>query len=181
MSSLALNPVDPIDPMDPIDLMDPIAEDVEDTEHTDDASDEMDSTERRMVEINAEASDIINKLSVGGFGGLMPCGDADEKEAKSSSGEAVANTAIFIGGATDIPLEVYAGESDSIGSKNGHRSEKHGRIDNSSQYNSQPPQQPQPQSSLSQPQSQLQGPSTGRTEGGQGENSYFTNIFTRRY
>ncbi len=180
MSSLALNPVDPIDPMDPMDPIAEDAEDADDTEHADDASDEMNSTERRMVEINAEASDIINKLSVGGFGGLMPCGNDDKKEATSSTGEAVSATADFNGGTSDIPREVFAGENDSISSKNGHRSEKHRRsqIDNTLQCNSQ-----QSSQSLSQPpqsQSQLQS-STVRTEGGQGENSYFTNIFTRRY
>ena len=138
------------------DPMDPIKENTAEEEPNggavDDSSEGMNSDEKRAAEINPETNEILKSLNL-----VLPCGKEADGDKKKS--DAVARAVATKGQRVDIPREVFAsGEPDSNRSSNKEQldlTRRHLKDGEKSQSNS--------------------------AGGSTGENSYFTNIFTRRY
>jgi len=138
------------------DPMDPIKENTAEEEPNggavDDSSEGMNSDEKRTAEINPETNEILKSLNL-----VLPCGKEADGDKKKS--DAVARAVAKKGQRVDIPREVFAsGEPDSNRSSNKEQldlTRRHLKDGEKSQSNS--------------------------AGGSTGENSYFTNIFTRRY
>lgn len=138
------------------DPMDPIKENTDEEEPTDgavdDSSEGMNSVERRTAEINPETSEILKSLNL-----MLPCGDEVAAGEKREPG-AVPKKGQGVG----IPREVFASgtpvKTDSTAASTNEQLDLTRRHSKDGEK----------------PQSNIAGGTTG-------ENSYFTNIFTRRY